>query len=723
MPGCRPPCRTIPDGSATGMWACRPRVRWTRSRSALANRLVGNPEARGGARDRGDRPIAALRLRHRDRRHGRRFRCAARWCSRAALGGRSGCGRRGARRWLRRKAAGAARILRSPAASTCPTIWAAAALSSSEGSAATQGGPCARETCCTSATRSGDPCSISDAIRNTRTSGKSACSTVRMAHPISSRDEDIEMFFSTAWKVHYNSDRTGVRLIGPKPTWARNDGGEAGLHPSNIHDNAYAVGTVDFTGDMPVILGPDGPSLGGFVCPATIVHAELWKIGQLRPGDSVRFRALAHEQAIEMNGSLPPAPAALVDPVLHSAPGLVIRADGDRYLLVEYGPNVLDLNLRFRVHALEDQLRSLGLRGIIDITPGVRSLHIHYDTGRLSREALLEALDACERRIPDLDDIWSPRRASCTCRSPGTTRPRSSRSASTCSRCGPTRRGVRATSNSSAASTAWTPSTMSARSSSTPTTWCSGWATSISARRSPRRSIRGIGWSRPSTIRRAPGRRKTQSASAARTCASTAWKVPADISSSGARCRCGIPSARSPPWLLRFFDQIRFYPVSAEELLEMREAFPHGGYPLKIEEREFRLRDYHAFLESIERETAEVEGAGNKPRSRPSANAGHWPVSIASWPRMIPVPAGHCSRMRCPKAAARSARRSRPVCGTSPSRPDSAWRRARSFMVLEAMKMEIAVAAPSAGVIEMVNCIPGALVTAGQRLVTLRREI
>src|SRR5262249_18275272 len=101
---------------------------------------------------------------------------------------------------------------------------------------------------------------------------------------------DIDTFFATDWKVHHNSDRTGVRLIGPKPEWARKDGGEAGLHPSNIHDNAYAVGTIDFTGDMPVILGPDGPSLGGFVCPATIVQAELWKIGQLKPGDLVRFR-------------------------------------------------------------------------------------------------------------------------------------------------------------------------------------------------------------------------------------------------------------------------------------------------------------------------------------------------------------------------------------------------------------------------------------------------
>ncbi|HEY7883845.1 MAG TPA: 5-oxoprolinase/urea amidolyase family protein, partial [Cellvibrionaceae bacterium] len=71
-------------------------------------------------------------------------------------------------------------------------------------------------------------------------------------------DEDIHTFFNHAWEVHYNSSRTGIRLIGPKPQWARSDGGEAGMHPSNIHDNAYAFGTVDFTGDMPVILGPDG---------------------------------------------------------------------------------------------------------------------------------------------------------------------------------------------------------------------------------------------------------------------------------------------------------------------------------------------------------------------------------------------------------------------------------------------------------------------------------
>ncbi|MFI7939936.1 urea carboxylase, partial [Acinetobacter baumannii] len=89
--------------------------------------------------------------------------------------------------------------------------------------------------------------------------------------------QDIDTFFANEFEIHYNSSRTGIRLIGPKPEWAREDGGEAGLHPSNIHDNAYAIGAIDFTGDMPIILGPDGPSLGGFVCPAVVIHSELWK--------------------------------------------------------------------------------------------------------------------------------------------------------------------------------------------------------------------------------------------------------------------------------------------------------------------------------------------------------------------------------------------------------------------------------------------------------------
>src|SRR5690606_31881398 len=94
----------------------------------------------------------------------------------------------------------------------------------------------------------------------------------------------------------------GIRLSGPAPRWARPDGGDAGLHPSNIHDTGYAFGAVDFTGDTPVVLGPDGPSLGGFTCPFTVVAADRWKLGQLTPGDSVRFVLVDDERAAERRG-------------------------------------------------------------------------------------------------------------------------------------------------------------------------------------------------------------------------------------------------------------------------------------------------------------------------------------------------------------------------------------------------------------------------------------
>ncbi len=238
---------------------------------------------------------------------------------------------------------------------------------------------------------------------------------------------DIEALYAATWRVHYNSDRTGVRLVGPKPEWARRDGGEAGLHPSNIHDNAYAIGAVDYTGDMPVLLGPDGPSLGGFVCPVTVVRAERWKIGQLKAGDQVRFVRLTDDEADTLRslrasttpsspGALAPRPtegaSAILDTLAAEEVGeqVVYRRDGDDYLLVEYGPPVLDLGLRLRAHALMVALDGRREPGIINLTPGIRSLQIHYDPMTLPTRRLLALLRGVERDLPRLDEIQIPTR-------------------------------------------------------------------------------------------------------------------------------------------------------------------------------------------------------------------------------------------------------------------------------------------------------------------------
>jgi urea carboxylase len=552
---------------------------------------------------------------------------------------------------------------------------------------------------------------------------------------------DIETFFSTAWKVHHNSDRTGVRLIGPKPAWARKDGGEAGLHPSNIHDNAYAVGTIDFTGDMPVILGPDGPSLGGFVCPATIAHTELWKVGQLKPGDLVRFRAISFEQARTMEhdleryvrtleGEPPRLPSFPVreNPILRSrtAPAVVCRADGDRHLLVEYGPNVLDLNLRFRAHALESQLRAALLPGILDITPGVRSLHIHYDTIRLSRESLLEALDACEQRMPDLDDLVVPSRV--------VHLPLSWDDPATQLAIRKYMQGVRP-------DAPWCPSNIEF------IRRINGLSSVDAVRRivfDANYLVLGLGdvyLGAPVATPTDPRHRMvTTKYNPART-----WTPENAVGIGGAYlCVYGMEgpggyqfvgrtiqmwntfrSTREfepgTPWLLRFFDQIRFEPVSASELLEARDSFPHGRYPLRIERQDFRLKDYHTFLAS----TA-TEAAAFKRRQQEAFESERERWVRAGADRLFETPgetAGPLVEQMVPEGC-------RPVCSPVTA---SVWSIAvetgqrveagQKLVVLEAMKMEIAVASPSAGTVEKLNCSTGALVMAGQHLVTLRHEV
>lgn len=232
-------------------------------------------------------------------------------------------------------------------------------------------------------------------------------------------EEDIETFFDTEWEVHFNSARTGVRLVGPKPQWARKDGGEAGLHPSNIHDNAYAVGAVDFTGDMPVILGPDGPSLGGFVCPVTIIEAELWKVGQLKPGDKVRFHPVGMEMArmqaalvkawIEKGGAYPVLKQGAAEEVVVAQGAVqgekvVIRRTGDEYVLLEVGDLILDLRLRFLVHLLYEWLREETLIGFVDITPGIRSLQVHYDPWKTNEDEVIGLLLRGLAELPALED-------------------------------------------------------------------------------------------------------------------------------------------------------------------------------------------------------------------------------------------------------------------------------------------------------------------------------
>jgi urea carboxylase len=547
-------------------------------------------------------------------------------------------------------------------------------------------------------------------------------------------DEDIDTLFSSSWRVHYNSDRTGVRLIGPRPAWARKDGGEAGLHPSNLHDNAYAIGAMDFTGDMPILLGPDGPSLGGFVCPAVVAHAELWKIGQLRAGETVRFTLISKDQALRMEskldaavmtleGTLPRPTRDVREPaVLHRRDGNVYRASGDRYLLIEIGPNELDLDLRFRVHALEKLLRQQRLNGILDITPGIRSLQVHYDGRLLSREELIACLDACTDAAAGLDDVAIPSRT--------VHLPLSWEDPATLLAIEKYMQAVRA-------DAPWCPSNIEF------IRRINGLDSIDDVRRLVYQAsylVLGLGdvyLGAPVATPVDPRHRLvTTKYNPART-----WTAENSVGIGGAYlCVYGMEGpggyqfvgrtvqmwnthrttpefAPGSPWLLRFFDQIRFFPVTAKDLLAIRDAFPHGKYSLDIEPAEFRLADYRAFLRSTQDAAAVFR---RRQRAAFMAERERW--AAAGQPEFVQpsddvpptpqldVPEG-CEAVRSPMTAN--------VWQVSVA-PGQRVQAGQRILILEAMKMEVAIVAPSEGVVELVHCAKGAMVTAGQSLATLR---
>ena len=418
-------------------------------------------------------------------------------------------------------------------------------------------------------------------------------------------DQDVRSILDAEWKIHYNSNRTGVRLIGPKPEWARKDGGEAGLHPSNIHDNPYAIGAVDFTGDMPIILGPDGPSLGGFVCPFVVIAEDRWKIGQLAPGNRLRFVPVGVEEAEQGSGEA--RDIATLSPILHQSeedgarPRTVYRQQGDRNILVEYGPIVLDIELRIRVHALMSVLEEQNLDGVIDIVPGIRSLQLHFDGDTLDQKGALAALIAAEEQLGDLEDFSIPSRI--------VHLPLSWRDPATVETIDKYMGAVRD-------DAPWCPDNIE-------------FIRRINGLEDAKAVedtifnasylVMGLGdvyLGAPVATPVDPRHRLvTTKYNPART-----WTPPNVVGIGGAyMCIYGMEGPGGyqlfgrtiqvwntyrqtdafldgKPWLLRFFDQIRFYEVSAEELAEWRRDFPSGRRSLKVEPSTFSLADYRTFL-------------------------------------------------------------------------------------------------------------------------------
>ena len=553
----------------------------------------------------------------------------------------------------------------------------------------------------------------------------------------------METFFEAEWEVHYNSDRTGVRLLGPKPQWARPDGGEAGLHPSNLHDNPYAVGAVDFTGDMPVILGPDGPSLGGFACPATVITADLWKLGQLRPGDRVQFRLVSHPESLalltcqedllgqnskrETNLSIPTRSPKDMDCVLDSGRSeedqWIIRQSGDQNLLIEFGEPELDLRVRFKVHLFYQLLMGSKITGIIDLTPGIRSLQVHFEPQVCTRNQAIEWILSNLNKLEEEKETSVPSRIVWL--------PLSWDDPTT-------QLAVEKYQKSVRPDAPWYPDNIEF------IRRINGLSDIDKVRQIAFEAsyvVLGLGdvyLGAPVATPLDPRHRLvTTKYNPART-----WTPENAVGIGGAylcvygmegpggyqlmgrtiqmwnRYNRGGTFPGGKPWLLRFFDQIRFYPVSASELEEIRHDFPLRRYSLRIEESSFDLKQYEDFLLDNQEDITQFKSAQQKAFEEERSR---WQDEESEFSDTPPEPEIESEQM-IPKGTE----------GVESQVTGNLWKwlvqlgeevvAGQNLAVIESMKMEITVESPVEGIVHSMLKAEGELVKTGGMLLLIETK-
>ncbi|PXF42434.1 Urea amidolyase [Gracilariopsis chorda] len=577
----------------------------------------------------------------------------------------------------------------------------------------------------------------------------------------------LDELWTASYSVHHATNRLGARLIGPTPKWTRSDGGSAGLHPSNLHDYTYAPGAVNFSGNTPIILMLDGPSLGGFVCPITLATSEIWKVAQASAGETVRFRQVDFDQAqyamsctraawdavrvYDLDGLRKtaakwspswltereprdvPAVLACLDPAKGDSAEIKVqyRMSGDEHVLVEYGDIELDLSYRFRVHMLMEELKQKSF--VKELCPGVRSVLIKYDPTQIHVIALIQTLTELENgTLGSVEDV-----------------------------------------------------VVASRKLELPLAFADRWTTQ--AQSQYLRSVRPNAPYMPSNIefiRRINGLDSIQQVEQVLTSAQymvlglgdvylgAPCAVPVDprhrmvtskynpartytpegaVGIGGAYlCIYGMDSPggyqlagrtlpiwdnygnvpeiargapKDTPWLLRFFDRISFFSVSDEELEEIRSKFLKGHYEIKITNDTFSYKQYLKFCEenraSIKQFETKRQAAYAEERARWEAD-GEGQSSAA---------ADHASRG---KASSDTGTASISTAPSDDELPDhhfairagmsaSVWsvqvvegenvEEGQSLFALESMKVEIDVEAPATGVIRSIGVAKGDVVS------------
>jgi urea carboxylase len=390
---------------------------------------------------------------------------------------------------------------------------------------------------------------------------------------------------------------------------------------------------------------------------------------------------------------------------------------------VEVGPPVLDLDLRVRVHQLATWLAEEKIAGVTDLTPGIRSLQVQVDGHSLTVEQAVAHVQRADAELPPVDDVVLPSRIvhlPLSWDDPAV------------------RKAIDIYMRSVRPDAPWCPSNLDF------IRRINGLDTIDQVREivfAADYVVYGLGdvyLGAPVATPLDPRHRLvTTKYNPART-----WTPENAVGIGGAYlCVYGMegpggyqfvgrttqmwqrwPAEGATPWLLRFFDLLRFYPVTADELLELRADCAAGRWSPEIEDGSLSLTEHHRFLDSIE---ADATAARDRQQAAFAAERTRWEAQgefaavDAAERDLLSAPQGGVA-VSVPDGALAStaplAARVWSVAVKEGNRVDAG----DVLVVLEAMKTETVVRSPVAGSVVGVHCEPGEMVAPGRVLAVVQ---
>ena len=470
-----------------------------------------------------------------------------------------------------------------------------------------------------------------------------------------------------------------------------------------------------------------------------MISADLWKLGQLKAGDKINFIPVSIEDAVAVERAQLDSLASLqvitkaITPATVTSPiyktidehqhgvQIVYRPGGGKYLLVEFGTLKLDIELRFRVHALMLWLQDNPVDGVLELTPGIRSLQLHYDSQVISLDKLVSELDEAIASLKNIDDLDVPARV---------VHIPLSWDDDAC------RLAIEKYMQSVRKDAPWCPSNIE-------------FIRRINGLDNLQQVkdivfdasylVMGLGdvyLGAPVATPMDPRHRLvTTKYNPART-----WTAENSVGIGGSYlCVYGMEGPGgyqfvgrtlqmwnryhktrefSQPWLLRFFDQIKFYEVSAEELIQIRHDFPKGRYSIKIEDTRFKLKEYLGFLQDND---SDIQQFTDKRQKAFDEELQRWiesgQINFESTQDLV---SGEAEEEALPEdcVAIES-----PVAGNVWKMlvsPGDIVEQDQTLAILESMKMEITITTPHAGIVYAISRGEGSQVGAGQPLLILQ---